>query len=957
MRGIFGFRGRGPAALLLAFAILVLAPGRAVAAWDGTQDIILGDRIGAEFGSADISVHAYSFYAPAGTVVGVKGKVAKGSNLVLSYELLNDMNVPVPLGAALLPGSAGIKNFVTTEATHYVLRVTAQSGEGMYFLTTTGKFPKALKAKVALNSTTKLGTVSFGSFEGALLSGAVKPSIGSAVATAQFTKLTCPGEDMGITPGASVNAVVLDHTTVFTMTVSGDVAGDVDVSLKIKNPKFLKRTWSFGAVEIAPGTPSAIRAEWMTSPHNDRGAEAFRHWDEDGEVEVGCAKCHSSGGYQDWLGTDGSAFESVDAPAPLGTTVDCNACHNNEAATLDTVLFPSGKRVDGLGGEARCLQCHQGRESTTSVDALITAAGVADDAEMPTAQNKFLNVHYLAAGATFYGTAAKGAYEYAGKVYNGKFSHVQSYDSCIECHDQHSTELRLTECATCHTGVAAKADVKNIRMTRSVYDYDGDGNVAEGISGEIDGMAAILFGAIQAYGTDLGFPIAYSTTAYPYWFNDANANGAVDAGETKYTHWTPRMERAAYNYQFYLKDPGAYAHNARYVMEVLYDSTADLATQVTVAGLAGMRRAEADFGHFDATSDAYRDWDDDMMVNTSCAQCHSSEGFKTYIGNVNVSSSGSITEISQTPASPAIQGMPCESCHIDGVFDQAGVAKLRYVKVVVFPSNRTSQVGAKKITNGAQGTAAEDPSFTCMSCHQGRNSKQTIDDYFAWNTDSTKWSFQNVHYAAVGAMQYGKDAGVGYEYSGKTYVGKWVHGSDANSRCTFCHMQNSAIGKKNHAFKPDPANTTCQTCHGATANIEEFGRIPGQLHVDATDYDGDGDATEELKDEVQAYADALYDAIRTASEANGAKLVYEGHTNPYWFWDKDGDNLYDSTIDASSTGKWTVALMRACHNYQFWAKETQGWAHNRKYVMELLYDSIDDLNGGVDGDVPTLTRP
>jgi hypothetical protein len=30
--------------------------------------------------------------------------------------------------------------------------------------------------------------------------------------------------------------------------------------------------------------------------------------------------------------------------------------------------------------------------------------------------------------------------------------------------------------------------------------------------------------------------------------------------------------KAAYNYQYYQKDPGAFAHNAKYVMQVLYDS-------------------------------------------------------------------------------------------------------------------------------------------------------------------------------------------------------------------------------------------------------------------------------------------------------------------------------------------------------------------------------------------------
>ena len=31
---------------------------------------------------------------------------------------------------------------------------------------------------------------------------------------------------------------------------------------------------------------------------------------------------------------------------------------------------------------------------------------------------------------------------------------------CNDCHDSHSLELKLAECATCHTGVATVDDVK-----------------------------------------------------------------------------------------------------------------------------------------------------------------------------------------------------------------------------------------------------------------------------------------------------------------------------------------------------------------------------------------------------------------------------------------------------------------------------------------------------------------
>jgi hypothetical protein len=34
--------------------------------------------------------------------------------------------------------------------------------------------------------------------------------------------------------------------------------------------------------------------------------------------------------------------------------------------------------------------------------------------------------------------------------------------------------------------------------------------------------------------------------------------------------------RAAYNYQYVAKDPGAFAHNAEYILQILYDSIKDV---------------------------------------------------------------------------------------------------------------------------------------------------------------------------------------------------------------------------------------------------------------------------------------------------------------------------------------------------------------------------------------------
>lgn len=179
--------------------------------------------------------------------------------------------------------------------------------------------------------------------------------------------------------------------------------------------------------------------DWESSGHADVEAEAFRHWDADNPAEIpaNCAKCHSTPGFQDFLGADGSAAGSVEVAAPIGGGIECVACHNDMTLELDTVTFPSGSVVDGLDAEARCMQCHQGRASTVSVDAGITEAGLDPVADADTVSEEvgFSNIHYYAAAATQYGHAAMGGYEYTGKMYDTKFDHVEGFDTCVTCHE------------------------------------------------------------------------------------------------------------------------------------------------------------------------------------------------------------------------------------------------------------------------------------------------------------------------------------------------------------------------------------------------------------------------------------------------------------------------------------------------------------------------------------------
>ena len=221
-----------------------------------------------------------------------------------------------------------------------------------------------------------------------------------------------------------------------------------------------------------------------------------------------------------------------------------------------------------------CINCHQGRESTVSVNAAISRAGVGDDEVSE--DLSFRNPHYFAAGATKFGGDVMGGYQYEGMDYTGYFPHARRTNTCIDCHDAHSLQLDIERCGDCHE-VDTLEDVQLIREDddRDPVDYDGDGNVEEPIKDEISSMQDALYAAIQAYASDMGGSIVYNPDAYPYWFDDA--------GE-RFAAWTPRLLRAAYNYTYTFKDPGVFAHNADYVLQLLYDSTADIGGEDAVAG-------------------------------------------------------------------------------------------------------------------------------------------------------------------------------------------------------------------------------------------------------------------------------------------------------------------------------------------------------------------------------------
>src|SRR3990172_4612814 len=683
-------------------------------------------------------------------------------------------------------------------------------------------------------------------------------------------------------------------------------------------------------VEVPPAVKVPFEALWAESAHADQAAEAFRHWDNANPVEIpaDCARCHSTPGYQEY-----NASGKVANPVEIGAVIECQACHDEAALTLTSVTFPSGAEITGLGPEARCMQCHQGRASKTIVDDSIQKANLTDDDTIGKDLG-FTNIHYLAAATTLYGAQAQGGYEYDGKTYDARFQHVAGVNTCVGCHDPHSLELRLEKCQECHSGVTTADDLKNIRMLGSGADYNGNGDAQEGIYYELDGLRAMLYTALQSYANEVSqSPLVYDPQTYPYFFKDVNGDGMTDPDEVKFDNkydvWTGRLAKAAYNYQTSVKDPGAFAHGGKYVIALLYDSIESLNEKLTApVDLSKARRIDP--GHFASSTEAFRHWDTEGEVPAGCARCHSAMGLATFIkeGGVNIS------------AEPATSGFLCANCH-----DDLATFTRRALDAVNFPSGATLAFGEGEDAN------------LCIACHQGRESTVSVntvvkgiqDDEIKLVDDGQGGQqnvlrFRNVYYFAAGATLFGDAAKGAYQYDGQEYLGPFTHGGLGPTTCVQCHNVHTLEVRAD----------SCQQCHKTVNTAEDLRTVRGDSST--ADYDGDGDATEGIYGELDTIREALYAALQAyATDRAGAGIVYNAAAYPYFFEDKDGDGQPDKNDQGNAIGyaNWTPRLLKAAYNYQYSQKDPGAFAHNGQYVIQVLYDSLKDIGGSTAG----MTRP
>ena len=228
---------------LMPAALLALGAAVAVAGdWTGRSEIGLGDTATSTFQDRALGgpgeMHAYRFFAPAGTKIEASLAPNKGSNVEVLLQITRDGKV-VPIADRIKVKNLRVtlKKLTLEESGFYEYRVTAIRGTGAYTLKTKGKLPKKVKA-VVKELTYAFDVVGPTQLKLATVKGAkgTKPV---------FTLLTGPSGEIAIgEPSKKLKKIDLPETGTYTLTYADTAAaakklqpGEWAVQVTLKTPK------------------------------------------------------------------------------------------------------------------------------------------------------------------------------------------------------------------------------------------------------------------------------------------------------------------------------------------------------------------------------------------------------------------------------------------------------------------------------------------------------------------------------------------------------------------------------------------------------------------------------------------------------------------------------------------------------------------------------------------------
>jgi hypothetical protein len=133
----------------LAASVLAALFAPAAAAFDGTQAVMLGERLTATIGAPPFDTHRFTFDAVKGTRLGLELRVGEAGPRP-GLRLLTEGGEPIDLRKRLRArrsGAVRVRGLRLEGAGRFVIEVAGQGTRGTYALETTGRPPRTEKAK------------------------------------------------------------------------------------------------------------------------------------------------------------------------------------------------------------------------------------------------------------------------------------------------------------------------------------------------------------------------------------------------------------------------------------------------------------------------------------------------------------------------------------------------------------------------------------------------------------------------------------------------------------------------------------------------------------------------------------------------------------------------------------------------------------------------------------------
>lgn len=662
---------------------------------------------------------------------------------------------------------------------------------------------------------------------------------------------------------------------------------------------------------------------WLNGPHAN--TNAFPDYSSLADGAGGCEPCH------DQL-ADGESMESLEAELSVDVgginrpVVGCESCHGTGADHFGTAALQYAHP-----DASRCGQCHNENFSHTlyspagdaiyeKYSASAHAVSVDSTGISPEDMDALCGKCHTDEGARLYMTTPYSVLDAGYANITGGVTPVQ----CRTCHDPHNPlELRLaTEydtCTACHG------------LDSALHAQD---------SGYLWGDA----GVDNTPGEGLFDPseIIYDThrdnPATP-WIEGYVIN-AADAGACSGCHDT-HSASVELNQQWARSAHGGFINTAKARGMA---NIADPDPLVAYANLLAVLNGTDPYGSVGAGDASFAQYNFIDQDGGKCRRCHTSTGFAY------------LAETGQEPYdlvnAPAFFGFSnsaderemiyCRACHQSMSDDLRGDYVNHTLGVrdnsLLFNSISPYAEPAERI----DAIASLGGSNVCMACHAGVRSGAQVkalpypvsggfDAYGPHDMAAGAILFRTAGFEPLPSAQYDNPVGFGHDKVGFSVDAA----SGDNGPCVGCHMKHSA-GHTVSAVESlagqivdiNAYDSTCSLCHGTQAS--------------------DKATLVSLANEGRTGLEAALGELEAHLIANG---VYYFGCAPYFYSSGVVDCAQDyATRAVDMYTPWAgPELLGAAFNYYLLRHEPGAYAHNSLYARRLIFDSLDALDGSLDG--------